>query len=84
MLIQKNTRTHARARARAHTHTHTSLCPARTSSNNQAEQVAILKALEQLPPLEAPTGGNVAIYRDSKVAIDSLKNYAKHGFLIEK
>ena len=42
-------------------------------SNNQAEQIAILKALEQLQGLEAPTGGKRAIYTDSKVAIDSLK-----------
>jgi hypothetical protein len=42
-------------------------------SNNQAEKIAILKALEQLQGLEAPTGGKVAIYTDSRVAIDSLK-----------
>jgi ribonuclease HI len=42
-------------------------------SNNQAEQIAIPKALEQLQGLEAPTGGKVAIYTDSKLAIDSLK-----------
>jgi hypothetical protein len=42
-------------------------------SNNQAEQIAILKALEQLQGLEAPTGRKVAIYTDSRVAIDSLK-----------
>jgi ribonuclease HI len=53
-------------------------------SNNQAEQIAILKALEQLQGLGAPTGGKVAIYTDSRVAIDLLKNHAMHGFLIEK
>jgi ribonuclease HI len=42
-------------------------------SNNQAEQVAILKALEQPTELEAQPGGKVVIYTDSKVAIDSLK-----------
>jgi len=42
-------------------------------SNNQAEQIAILKVLEQLPELDAPPGGEVAIYTDSKVAIESLK-----------
>jgi len=41
-------------------------------------------ALEQLQGLEAPKGGKVAIYTGSKVAIDSLKNNAMHGFLIEK
>jgi len=53
-------------------------------SNNQAEQTAILKALEQLQEIETPTGGRAAIYTDSKVTIDSLKNHAIHGFLIEK
>jgi ribonuclease HI len=53
-------------------------------SNNQAEQTAILKALEQLQEMETPTGGRAAIYTDSKVTIDSLKNHATHGFLIEK
>jgi tubulin alpha len=53
-------------------------------SNNQAEQTAILKALEQLQGLEAPTGGKVAIYTHSRVEIDSLKYHATHGFLIEK
>ena len=52
--------------------------------NNQAQQTAILKALEQLQGLEAPTSGKVAIYTDSKVAIDSLKNHAMHSFLIVK
>jgi ribonuclease HI len=53
-------------------------------SNNQAEQTAILKALEQLHEKETPTGRRAAIYTDSKVTIDSLKNHAIHGFLIEK
>ena len=53
-------------------------------SNNQAEQIAILKALEQLQEMETPTGGTAAIFTDSKVTMDSLKNHAMHGFLIEK
>ena len=44
-------------------------------SNNQAEQIAILKALEQLQEIEAPMGKRVAIYTDSRVTIDSLKNH---------
>jgi ribonuclease HI len=52
-------------------------------SNNQAEQTAILKALEQLQEMETPTGGREAFYTDSKVTIDSLKSHAIHGFLIE-
>ena len=51
--------------------------------NNQAQQIAILKALE-LQGMEAPTGRKAAIYTDSKVATDSLKNHAMHGFLIEQ
>jgi ribonuclease HI len=53
-------------------------------SNNQAEQTAILKALEQIQEMVTPTGGRAAIYTDSKVTIDSLKNHAIHGFLIKK
>jgi ribonuclease HI len=53
-------------------------------SNNQAEQIAILKALEQLPKLEEPTNRKAAIFTYSKVAINSLKNHATHGFLIQK
>ena len=34
--------------------------------------------------METLTGGKVAIYTDSRVTIDSLKNHAMHGFLIEK
>jgi len=34
--------------------------------------------------METPTGGRAAIYTDNKVTIDSLKNRAIHGFLIEK
>jgi ribonuclease HI len=53
-------------------------------SNNQAEQIAILKALEQLQEMEAPIVGRAAIYTDSRVTIDTLKNHDIHGFLIEK
>jgi len=53
-------------------------------SNNQAEQIAILKALEQLQERKTPTGGKAAIYTDSKVTMDPLKNHAMHSFLIEK
>ena len=51
-------------------------------SNNQAEQTAILKALEQLQ--ETPTAGRAAIYTGSKVTIDSLKHHDIRRYLIEK
>ena len=53
-------------------------------SNNQAEQIATLKTLEQLQEMEAPIGGRASIYTDSRVTIDSLKNHDIHEFLIEK
>jgi len=53
-------------------------------SNNQAEQITILKVLEQLPKLDDPTGRIVAIFTDSKVTIDSLKNHSMHSFLIQE
>jgi ribonuclease HI len=53
-------------------------------SNNQAEQTAILKAVEQLPKLDDPTGRIAAIVTYSKVTLDSLKNHSIHSFLIEE
>jgi ribonuclease HI len=53
-------------------------------SNNQAEQIAILKSLEQLPSMADQTNRIVAIYTDSKVTLASLKNNNIHSFLIEE
>jgi ribonuclease HI len=53
-------------------------------SNNQAEQVAILKALEQLLSLPNQTNRTVAINTDSKVTLHSLKNNTIHSVLIEE
>jgi len=53
-------------------------------SNNQAEQIAILKALEQLPSLPDQTNRNVAIYTVSKVTLDSLKNNTINSELIQE
>jgi len=72
--------THANAHASSLSLSHARAC----TRTHTAEQIAILKALEQLQGLEAPTCGKVATYTDSRVAIDSLKNHAMHGFLIEK
>ena len=52
-------------------------------SNNQAEQIAILRSLEQLPSLADQSNRIVAIYTDSKVTLDSLKNNTNHSLLIE-
>jgi ribonuclease HI len=48
------------------------------------KQIAILKALEQLPKLDDPTGRTVAIFTDSKVTLDSLKNHSTHSSLIQE
>jgi len=53
-------------------------------SNNQAEQIAILKALEHLPKLDDQRGRIVAIFTDSKVTIDSRKNNSMQSFLIKE
>ena len=54
-------------------------------SNNQAEQVAILKALESIQTFitRNPTK-EIAIYTDSKVALNSIKNNSIHSHLNEK
>jgi ribonuclease HI len=50
-------------------------------SNNQAEQIAILKSLEQLPTLADHNSRTVAIHTDGKVTLASLKNNSIHSFL---
>ena len=54
-------------------------------SNNQAEQFAILKALETIESLNNNiiNPRKVIIYTDSRVSLDSLSNPKKHAFLIE-
>jgi ribonuclease HI len=55
-------------------------------SNNQAEQLAIQKALEEIEimnrePITPPTA---IIYTDSRVALDSIHNPNNHSFLVEE
>ena len=53
-------------------------------SNNQAEQVAILRALEQIQSLQLAedTEKIVVVNTDSKVTLDTLQNRNKHCILI--
>jgi ribonuclease HI len=51
-------------------------------SNNQAEVVAILKALEELASHSDHNGRTVAIYTDSEVTLASLRNNFIHSPLI--
>lgn len=54
-------------------------------SNNQAEQIAILQALKIITEMDIPNiERTVAIYTDSKVTIDLLRNNDKHGYIIEQ
>lgn len=55
-------------------------------SNNQAEQLAIVQALEAIETLDTTENGphTVAIFMDSRFTIDSLKNITNHNFLIEE
>jgi hypothetical protein len=53
-------------------------------SNNQAEQIIILKSLELLTTLEDHNTRTVAIYTDSKVTLASLKNSFIQSSLIEE
>jgi len=54
-------------------------------SNNQAEQIAILKVLRKLEELQAGHGNgkHVTIYTDSKIILDLLKNNFKRNRLTE-
>jgi ribonuclease HI len=51
--------------------------------NNQAEQLAILKALENIQYLET-NERRVLISIDSQITLESLKNRKYHTYLIEK
>jgi ribonuclease HI len=55
-------------------------------SNNQAEHLAIFKALEATETLDITVNGprTVAIFTDSRITIDSLKNITNHNLLIEE
>jgi ribonuclease HI len=55
-------------------------------SNNEAEQLTILKALEAIETLGIAENGprTAAIFTDSRITIDSLKNINNHNFLIEE
>ena len=54
-------------------------------SNNQAEQVAMLKALQKVEELQLTenTPKALALYADSKITLDSLRNTRNHHRLIE-
>jgi len=51
-------------------------------SNNQAEQIAVLKSLEELKSLSGHNERTVAIYTNSKVTVASLRNNLIHSPLI--
>jgi hypothetical protein len=55
-------------------------------SKNQAEQLAIAKELEVIDAIhiEENSPRLTAIFTDSKITIDSLKNVNNHSYLIEK
>ena len=55
-------------------------------SNNQAEQFAILKALETIESLNSTiiTPRTATIFTDSRVSLDSPQNPKNHAFLVEK
>ena len=52
-------------------------------SNNQAEQLAIAKALEIIDEFAENSPRTIGIFTDSRITIDSLKNVNNHSYLIE-
>ena len=52
-------------------------------SNNQAEQLAILKALEKIQNLDT-NEKTAQIFTDSRITLDALKNRKNHAHLIEQ
>jgi ribonuclease HI len=55
-------------------------------SNNQAEQLAIAKALEALETtdIEENNPCTAAIITDSRISLDSIKNVINHSYLTEE
>jgi ribonuclease HI len=55
-------------------------------SNNQAEQLAIAKALEVIETIDIAENSpsTVAIFTDSRITKDSLKNVNNHSYLMEE
>jgi len=51
-------------------------------SNNQAEQLAIIKALQNIKVVET-NDKTALIFIESKIALESLKNRKNHTYLIE-
>ncbi|KAJ4441311.1 hypothetical protein ANN_11165 [Periplaneta americana] len=52
-------------------------------SNNQAEQLAILKAIQHVQTLESQQQ-KFSIFTDSRITLDSLRNQTNHTHLIEE
>jgi len=61
-----------------HTHTHTQRC-----TNNQAEQLAILAALQYIVKTQG-TDKRITIYTDSKITLDKLQNSKIQAYIIEE
>jgi len=55
-------------------------------SNNQAEQMAINKAIEAIGKIDLPqdTPRTAIIFTDSRISIDSIRNTKNHSHLIEE
>ena len=55
-------------------------------SNNEAEQIAIINALEAVATLNVPEKRprTAMIHTDSRITLDSLQNHRNHAFLIDE
>jgi ribonuclease HI len=55
-------------------------------SNNQAEQIAIINALEAVATLNIPENRSrtAMVYTDSRITLDSLQNHRNHAYLIDE
>jgi ribonuclease HI len=55
-------------------------------SNNQAEQIAIINALDAVASLNIPENSprTAKVYTDRKITLDSLQNPKTHAYLIEE
>jgi ribonuclease HI len=87
-----HTYTHIHTQACIHTYTYVQLKVQlkfkldNRCSNNQAEQLATAKALEVIDAIDIAENSphTTAIFTDSRIAMDSLKNVNNPSYLIEE
>jgi len=75
--------TYTHTHTNIHTYIHTYLYTSKKCTNNQAEQLAILAALQYIETTQR-TDQKITIYTDSKITLDKLQNTKIQTYIIEE